>query len=45
MVKTDIVYADADTFKILKNGTVKPERDLILYVRMTLYHDKLTISL
>ena len=27
---------DADTFKVLKNGTVKPERDIILYVRITL---------
>ena len=32
MMKNDAVYTDADTFKVLKNGTVKPERDLVLYV-------------
>jgi len=31
----DVVYADADTFTIRDNGTVKPERDIILYVRVT----------
>jgi len=24
----------ADTFKIRENGTVKPERDVVLYVRL-----------